>query len=111
MRYLPEWILSTPRLILVILTIGLIVFTYGWITEPTVFKDIALVVFWYFFGSRGSEPTAGGPKANTVTITDTTDSQESINNLKKNVELSQAPDNKSNEPESKNSKEDKPFIE
>lgn len=53
----PEWILSTPRLILVILTVGLIVFTYNGTAEITIFKDIALVVFGYFFGSRGSEPT------------------------------------------------------
>lgn len=51
----PEWILSTPRLILLIMTLWLIVFTYAGITEPTVFKDLALVIFWYFFGSRGSE--------------------------------------------------------
>lgn len=52
---LPEYLLSTPRLILVIITIWLIVFTYQGITEPTIFKDIALVIFWYFFGSRWSE--------------------------------------------------------
>ena len=52
---LPEYLLSTPRLILVIITIWLMVFTYNGITEPAVFKDIALVIFWYFFGSRWSE--------------------------------------------------------
>lgn len=51
----PEYLLSTPRLILLILTIGLIVFTNNWVTEPNIFKDITLIVFWYFFGSRGSE--------------------------------------------------------
>ncbi len=52
---LPEYLLSTPRLILVIITIWLMVFTYNGITEPVVFKDIAMVLFWYFFGSRWSE--------------------------------------------------------
>ena len=65
----PEWILSTPRLILVILTVGLIVFTYNGTAEITIFKDIALVVFWYFFGSRWSEVTK---EPNTASITDTT---------------------------------------
>jgi len=76
----PEWIRSTPRLILVILTVWLVVFTYTGIAEVTIFKDIALVVFWYFFGSRWSEsPTE------TVSITDTTVSQKSIDSVKEAI--------------------------
>lgn len=54
---LPEYLLSTPRLILVIMTIALVIFTYTGIGEYTVFKDALLVVLGYFFGSRGKEET------------------------------------------------------
>ncbi len=52
---LPEYLLSTPRLILVILTIALVAFTGLWLIEPLDFKDICLLVFGYFFGSRWKE--------------------------------------------------------
>lgn len=52
---LPEYLLSTPRLILVILTLALVAFTGLWIVEWGTFKDISLIVFGYFFGSRGKE--------------------------------------------------------
>lgn len=52
---LPEYLLSTPRLIIVLLTLGLLVFSYLGIVEASVFKDVVLLVFWYFFGSRGKE--------------------------------------------------------
>ena len=52
---LPEYLLSTPRLIFVIMTVALVVFTYTGIGEYSVFKDALLVVLGYFFGSRGKE--------------------------------------------------------
>ena len=66
----PEWILSTPRLILVMMTVWLLVFTYNGITPQEVFKDLALVIFGYFFWSRWSETPKQEP--GTVTLTDTT---------------------------------------
>lgn len=56
-KNLPEYLLSTPRLILVIFAIALVIFTRLWIIEPLDFKDICLLVFGYFFGSRGKEET------------------------------------------------------
>jgi len=52
---LPEWLLSTPRLILVIMIIALVIFTEQKIGEYSVFKDSLRVVLGYFFGSRGKE--------------------------------------------------------
>lgn len=52
---LPEYLLSTPRLVLIMLSIAICIFTYLWIIEGKEFLVIAWTVFWYFFGSRGSE--------------------------------------------------------
>ncbi len=81
----PEYLLSTPRLILVILTIWLMVFTYTGITDATVFKDIALVVFWYFFWSRWSETAK--TEWDTTTITTPKEEIQSIHNLPDNWQM------------------------
>lgn len=52
---LPEYMLSTPRLIAVILTLALIYLTIDWKIDAKDFNTIIALVFWYFFGSRGKE--------------------------------------------------------
>ena len=52
---LPEYLLSTPRLILVIMTVALVIFTYTGIGDYWVFADSLRVVLGYFFWSRGKE--------------------------------------------------------
>jgi hypothetical protein len=52
---LPEYLLSTPRLIAVLLTLALIALTGKGLIEPKDFVSIVTLVLGYFFGSRGSE--------------------------------------------------------
>lgn len=54
---LPEYLLSTPRLVLVMFALALIAFAGLGIIEGKEFLWIAGFVFGYFFGSRGSEAT------------------------------------------------------
>lgn len=52
---LPEYLLSTPRFIAVIVTIALVYLTVVWSVESKDFVAIATLIFWYFFWARGSE--------------------------------------------------------
>ena len=59
---LPEYLLSTPRLVLIILTLCACVFTYMRILTGEQFMSIVTLVLWYFFGSRGKEESTQSEK-------------------------------------------------
>ena len=52
---LPEYLLSTPRFIAVMLAIWLIIFTFMEIVDAKEYVAATMLVLWYFFGSRGKE--------------------------------------------------------
>lgn len=63
MKYAPEYLLSTPRLIAVVLTFALIYLTIVGKIEPKDFVSIVTLVFGYFFGSRWKEEKVDNQEA------------------------------------------------
>ena len=62
----PEYLLSTPRLIAVVLTLVTSYLAIVSVIEPKDFISIVTLVFGYFFGSRGKEEPKSKTDADTI---------------------------------------------